>query len=97
MGILRTGYAANSFGTGAFLSQELLWQEQRITIPEILFFTSPNMRGFDRGTGETFPERILKDYNGMTCWAVLNPASFLKGNEKFPRWLSVAPVMVPTG
>ena len=26
----------------------------------------------------------------MTCWAVLNPASFLKGNEKFPRWLSVA-------
>lgn len=80
---------ANSFGTGAFLSQELLWQEQRITL-KYSFHLSEYARFRPEVLGETFPERILKDYNGMTCWAVLNPASFLKGNEKFPRWLSVA-------
>jgi hypothetical protein len=40
--------------------------------------------------GSNLPENILKDYNGLTSWVCINPASFMNENTKFPKWLNVA-------
>lgn len=80
---------ANSFGTAAFLAQELAWEEQRITL-KFSFNLSPYARYRPEVLGSNLPERMLKDYNGMTCWLVLNPASFFPEHSAVPRWLSLA-------
>lgn len=96
--------AYNTAGVGLFLSQELLWQEQRIRLK--VSHTRPNYgtaliksqtgatRPFDE-TVEllygTFPASFFKDYNGMTVWASVNPASFFKKKPSFfPGWLNIA-------
>lgn len=98
----------NALGAGLFLGQEMLWSEQRIlfkvsnTSPtyssariwseDQAAFSSPVQRAnelFGRGVAETF----LKDYNGMTVWASVNPASFSSTGQLgrfWPRWLNVA-------
>jgi hypothetical protein len=91
----------NVLGVGAFVSQELVWQEQRIKFkisssapnyPDILIRPiegeAPPMSIQDRARnlyGTTFGERVLKDYNGQTLWASVNIASMLGGNA--PNWL----------
>jgi VanZ family protein len=82
--------AANTIGSGILISQQLLWNEQRITLKESFHQTKysayrPNM------LGENLAENILKDYNGQTYWASINLYSFLnKKQTKFPKWLSLA-------
>ena len=39
--------------------------------------------------GSTFPERLLKDYNGQTYWLSFTPATFFE-NTKFPKWLCLS-------
>ena len=79
---------ANASGTGLLIGQELLWQEQRITMKYSFHQTSyakirPNT------LGENFIQQSLKDYNGQTYWLSANIWSFnKKGN--FPKWLNVA-------
>ena len=34
--------------------------------------------------------QILKDYNGQIYWLSVNPSSFIKKENKFPKWLNVA-------
>jgi uncharacterized protein YfiM (DUF2279 family) len=77
--------ASNSIGAGLFLGQSFLWGEQRVKLKFSAHLTSyaqyrPNV------LGSTFPERILKDYNGQTYWLSASPGKFIK-NEKFPDWL----------
>lgn len=98
----------NALGAGLFLGQEMLWSEQRIlfkvsnTSPVYASdriwsenrsaFSSPGQRANEL-FGQGFAETFLKDYNGMTVWASVNPASFSPTGQLgrfWPRWLNVA-------
>ena len=80
---------ANTIGAGIYLSQELLWQEQRITMKMAYHGTkypkyNPNL------LGSAFQENMMKDYNGQTYWLSANIKSFLHKESKFPSWLNMA-------
>ena len=80
--------AANVSGTALFVSQELLWKEQRI-IPKFSFHTTQYASQRPDVLGSSISEQILKDYNGQTYWLSTNIYSFAK-SSKFPKWLNVA-------
>ncbi len=40
--------------------------------------------------GNTFSERMLKDYNGQSYWVSYNLSSFKTGMNYFPKWLNLA-------
>jgi uncharacterized protein YfiM (DUF2279 family) len=69
--------AANVTGTALYVSQELLWQEQRI-VPKFSFHTTPYASARPNILGSSVPEQILKDYNGQTYWLSANIFSFAK-------------------
>jgi uncharacterized protein YfiM (DUF2279 family) len=79
---------ANAAGTGFLIGQELLWNEQRITVKY-----SFHQTGFakQRPTilGENYIQQALKDYNGQTYWLSANIWSFNK-KSNLPQWLNVA-------
>ena len=80
--------AANFGGTALFVSQELLWGEQRI-VPKFSFHTTPYASVRPSVLGSSLSEQILKDYNGQTYWLSGNLHSFFR-NETIPRWLNIA-------
>jgi uncharacterized protein YfiM (DUF2279 family) len=80
--------AANATGTALYVSQELLWDEQRI-IPKFSFQTTSYAQVRPELLGESFSEQILKDYNGQTYWLSANIHSFFK-SSKLPKWLNLA-------
>jgi len=80
--------AANATGTGLYVGQELLWDEQRITLKYSFHQTKyAELRPDKLGNG--LLEELLKDYNGHTYWLSFNIHSFLK-QSKIPKWLNVA-------
>lgn len=79
---------ANATGTGLYVSQELLWKEQRI-IPKFSFHTTQYANMRPNLLGKSLNEQILKDYNGQTYWLSVNVHSFAK-ESKIPKWLNVA-------
>lgn len=81
-------FAANAAGSGLFIGQELLWEEQRISLKYSFNrtrFASQNPNKLGNG----ILEEILKDYNGQTYWLSANLHSFFK-ESKLPKWLNVA-------
>ena len=80
--------AANATGTSLYVSQELLWKEQRI-VPKFSFHTTQYASVRPNVLGNSFSQKILKDYNGQTYWLSANVNSFLK-QSKIPKWLNVA-------
>ncbi len=85
--------AANITGSGLFISQELLWQEQRIqykfsfhtnTYKDVVLHQRANSL-----FGNSWYERMLKDYNGQTYWLSANLHSFFK-TSNLPPWLNIA-------
>lgn len=79
--------AANSLGSAMFISQQLIWQEQRILLKYSYHNTRyPAYR--PDVLGKNLPERMLKDYNGISYWLSANLHSF--GWKKLPPWLNVA-------
>lgn len=80
--------AANATGTALYVSQELVWNEQRI-IPKFSFHTTNYANQRPELLGESFSEQILKDYNGQTYWLSANIHSFAK-TSKIPKWLNLA-------
>ncbi len=79
---------ANGLGTGLFVGQELLWNEQRIKLKYSFHRTRfAEVRPNKLGSG--FLEESLKDYNGQTYWLSANIHSFFK-QSKVPKWLNVA-------
>jgi hypothetical protein len=98
--------AFNTAGVAVFTSQQLLWEEQRIWIkvsstrpqystapitnPQTGFTASAREAAYDL-YGRNFFEALLKDYNAMTIWASVNPATFSgKPQSKWPAWLMVS-------
>ena len=79
---------ANASGTALYVSQELIWNEQRIT-PKFSFHTTEYANYRPDLLGSTMPEQTLKDYNGQTYWFSANLHSFSK-KSKIPKWLNVA-------
>ena len=79
---------ANASGTALYVSQELLWKEQRI-IPKFSFQQSTYAAQRPAILGSTITEQLLKDYNGQTYWLSINLHSFAK-NTKIPQWLNLA-------
>lgn len=80
--------AANAFGTSLYVSQELMWKEQRIT-PKFSFHTTPYASVRPNVLGNSFQEQIIKDYNGQIYWLSVNLHSFAKAS-KLPKWFNVA-------
>jgi len=81
-------FTANAAGAGLYVGQELLWNEQRISLkysfsPTRFASQNPNK------LGDGFLEEVLKDYNGQTYWLSANLHSFFK-DSKLPKWLNVA-------
>jgi hypothetical protein len=79
---------ANASGTALYVSQELIWKEQRIT-PKFSFHSTQYANQRPEVFGRSFTEQILKDYNGQTYWLSVNLYSFSKGS-KIPKWLNLA-------
>lgn len=98
--------AANTAGVALFTSQELLWREQRILLkvsntrpqysdedyyPKDSDVRMSEQQIADAMYGSNIFEAFLKDYNGMTIWASVNPASFLPSDQRIlPDWLNIA-------
>lgn len=80
--------AANIGGTALFVSQELLWKEQRI-IPKFSFHTTPYAGARPEVLGASVSEQVFKDYNGQTYWLSVNVNSFFKASPA-PTWLNIA-------
>lgn len=79
---------ANASGTALYISQDLLWNEQRI-IPKFSYHQTVYPSARPETLGATWNEQILKDYNGQTYWLSANIASFFP-NTKTPKWLNLA-------
>ena len=79
---------ANAVGAGFFVFQQLHWKEQRIVL-KFSYHESAFPKYRSDVLGETFPERLLKDYNGQTYWITFNPRAFRKSSA-FPNWFSLA-------
>ena len=79
---------ANVSGTALYVSQELLWKEQRIT-PKFSFHQTKFASQRPETLGTSFNEEILKDYNGQTYWLSFNIHSFTK-DSFVPKWLNLA-------
>ena len=80
--------AANFSGTALYVSQELLWKEQKI-IPKFSFHTTPYAAVRPNVLGKSLNEQILKDYNGQTYWLSANVHSFFK-DDIVPKWVNIA-------
>ncbi|MEC3907660.1 DUF2279 domain-containing protein [Tamlana sp. 2201CG12-4] len=79
---------ANAAGTGLYIGQELLWEEQRLALKYSFHQTKYAKIQPDK-LGESFLEQVLKDYNGQTYWLSANLHAFFK-ESKIPRWLNIA-------
>lgn len=82
-------FAANAFGTGLFISQQLIWNDQRLNLKWSYHQTKYAQYNPDQ-LGTSFMERMLKDYNGQTYWLSGNIRSFLPKRSKFPGWINVS-------
>jgi len=85
--------AANTTGSGLFIAQEFLWNDQRIKLKtsfhdkhyEDLELENRSRQLF----GSSTAEKSLKDYNGQTYWATANLKSFFP-QSTLPDWLNLA-------
>lgn len=83
-----TDIFANALGTGLYVGQELLWDEQRITL-KFSFHQTQYANQNPEKLGTDFSQQLLKDYNGQTYWLSFNINSFLKSTV-LPDWLNFA-------
>lgn len=84
-----TDLAANTVGSALFISQQLIWHEQRIR-PKFSYHPTFYAHYNPALLGSGYFERMLKDYNGQTNWFSINIYSFLNKDSKFPKWLDVS-------
>jgi hypothetical protein len=79
---------ANTLGTGFYVSQELLWEEQRINL-KYNFLPSTYSKYRPDLFGVGFFPQALKDYNGQAYWLITNPTDW-GSSKRWPSWLSLA-------
>lgn len=76
---------ADFLGPSFYLLQEGLWKEQRIR-PKFSFHTTQYAPLRPSVLGDTYPQQLLKDYNGQTYWLSIDMDKFIH----FPKWLNFA-------
>lgn len=86
-------FAANIIGSSLFISQQLMWNEEKIKIKFSFHkknYGSPdlNLRA-DHLYGNAEIERFIKDYNGQSYWLSANIKSFFP-DTKLPGWLNIS-------
>jgi VanZ family protein len=74
--------AANTVGSLSFLSQQLLWQEEKLIL-KFSYHPTEYAELRPEVLGSNFSERLLKDYNGQTYWLSFSPNIIFK---KVPNW-----------
>lgn len=89
-----TDIGANAIGSSLAVLNQGLWNENRIQL-KFSYITSEYAGDpeFSDLFGTTYPEYILKDYNGQVIWLSCRVHSFLpegKFKEKYPKWLNWA-------
>ena len=86
-------YIADITGTSILISQELLWDEQRVTVKYSTHYETyadPNLERFAvKEFGKTTSSRLFKNYNPQTYWLSANLKSFFK-QSNIPSWLNIA-------
>ncbi len=84
---------ANFTGAGLMTAQELLWEEQRISLKLSLSFVDyppgPLHSRARQLYGASVIQRAIKDYNSINIWVSVNPASFGMRMRKL-QWLNLA-------
>jgi len=80
---------ANTMGTALFISQQLIWHEQKFVM-KYSFHSSPYAHYNPDQLGSTTLQHIVKDYNGQTYWISANISSLGLQNTRFPKWLNIA-------
>ncbi|WP_224996355.1 DUF2279 domain-containing protein [Cesiribacter sp. SM1] len=78
---------ANTSGALLFGSQQLLWGQQFVNL-KFSFHPSTWAPKRPRLLGKSFPEQLMKDYNGQTYWLSADIAAMSRG--KWPSWLNIA-------
>lgn len=82
---------SNCIGTGFYIGQSLLWDEQRIRLKfsyHPISYGNLSQRA-EQLFGKSYIERALKDYNGQTYWGSICLGSiFPKSN--FPKWFCLS-------
>lgn len=96
---------ANILGTGLFVGQQLMWDEQRIYLKFSAYpqkYSDQRIFGDNEGSetvsqrarqlfGENFGNRMLKDYNAQTYWLSFNPFGLIgKKSTWWPPYINVA-------
>lgn len=84
---------ANVFGSGLFIAQELLWDDQRIKLKFSFHkknYGSPDLDARANSIfGSSESQRFFKDYNAATDWMSFNIKSFFP-KTALPGWFSIA-------
>ncbi len=80
---------ANFLGSSLFVSQQLLWKEQRLSLKYSFHSTDYSYYRPDL-LGKNYIQSTIKDYNGATYWLSANIQSFLPDDSNFPKWINVA-------
>ena len=78
----------NALGSGLYVSQELVWTDQKL-IPKFSYHPTKYAALRPEILGSNQAERFLKDYNGQTYWLSFSPNHFAK-NSMFPKWLCIS-------
>ena len=81
--------AADVGGITLYATQQLLWDEQRISL-KYSFHPTEYAQYNPEELGHNLISQSLKDYNGITIWATFNVKELLLGSESnFPEWLTI--------
>ena len=81
--------AADVGGIALYTAQQLLWDEQRISL-KYSFHPTEYAKYNPEELGNNLISQSLKDYNGITIWAAFNIKElFLDSGSRFPKWLTV--------
>jgi len=80
--------AANTLGSGLWLGQYLLWEEERIHLKYSFQRTTyapqrPNL------LGDGWTQEWLKDYNGQTYWLSFDVWALTGKKDFIPKWLNI--------
>jgi hypothetical protein len=86
----------NALGSAFFISQQLLWHDQRMVLKWSYHPTSfPAYCPEELGRNSF--QKMIKDYNGQTFWISANLKSFSNQDSHVPRWFNIALGLGATG
>ena len=81
--------AADVGGLTLYTAQQLLWNEQRISL-RYSFHKTEFAQYNPEELGDNLISQTLKDYNGITLWASFNLKElFMHSESRFPEWLTI--------